>query len=212
MATSKNSPLVSFIQENQEKLYRIAYAHVKNRDAALDLVHTSIVKALQKQHTLRNQECVRTWFYRILVNECMSYFRRQSRVVYLADLGDNLMPPPQANYAQNVSLHITHYETSFTAYQTDYYYTVDLDGEQVLTLKDWFGDNYRQIVADSIRASLSQWSQKQQHQLLPNLDLDSLITEDRSFYLNEQGQAVVVFDKYELANGAAGRPEFVITQ
>lgn len=69
MATSKNSPLVSFIQENQEKLYRIAYAHVKNRDAALDLVHTSIVKALQKQHTLRNQECVRTWFYRILVNE-----------------------------------------------------------------------------------------------------------------------------------------------
>lgn len=100
MATSKNSPLVSFIQENQEKLYRIAYAHVKNRDAALDLVHTSIVKALQKQHTLRNQECVRTWFYRILVNECMSYFRKQSRVVYLADLDDNLMPPPPANYGQ----------------------------------------------------------------------------------------------------------------
>ena len=87
MATSKNSPLVSFIQENQEKLYRIAYAHVKNRDAALDLVHTSIVKALQKQHTLRNQEC-------------MSYFRKQSRVVYLADLDDNLMPPPPANYGQ----------------------------------------------------------------------------------------------------------------
>lgn len=113
---------------------------------------------------------------------------------------------------QYVSLHISHYETSFTAYQTDYYYTVDLDGEQVLTLKDWFGDDYQQIVANSIRTSISQWSQEQQQQLFPNLDLESLITEDRSFYLNEQGQVVVVFDKYELACGAAGRPEFVITQ
>lgn len=96
MDAHEDTPLISFIQENQEKLYRIAYAHVKNRDDALDLVHTSIVKALQKQNTLRNQACVRTWFYRILVNECMTYFRKKSRLVYLADLGGHV-PVPTAH-------------------------------------------------------------------------------------------------------------------
>ena len=104
MDTNKDSPLVSFIQENQEKLYRIAYAHVKNRDDALDLVHTSIVKALQKQHTLRNQECVRTWFYRILVNECMTHFRKKSRLIYLAELGDELLPSTQQRPEQETYL------------------------------------------------------------------------------------------------------------
>ena len=85
-----DSPLIAFIQENQEKFYRIAYAHVKNRDDALDLVHTSIVKALQKQHTLRKQDGMRTGFYRILINECMTYFRKRSRLIYLADLGEDL--------------------------------------------------------------------------------------------------------------------------
>lgn len=100
----KDSPLVSFIQENQEKLYCIAYAHVKNRDDALDLVHTSIVKALQKQHTLRNQECVRTWFYRILVNECITHFRKKSKLIYLADLSDDLLPSLEERREQDTYL------------------------------------------------------------------------------------------------------------
>lgn len=104
MDANQDTPLVSFIQENQEKLYRIAYAHVKNQDDALDLVHTSIVKALQKQHTLRNQECVRTWFYRILVNECMTYFRKKSRLIYLADLGDQLLNTPAQTHGQDAYL------------------------------------------------------------------------------------------------------------
>lgn len=104
MDATQDSPLISFIQENQEKLYRIAYAHVKNQDDALDLVHSSIVKALQKQHTLRNQECVRTWFYRILVNECMTYFRKKSRLIYLADIGDKLQETSTQPHGQDTYL------------------------------------------------------------------------------------------------------------
>lgn len=114
--------------------------------------------------------------------------------------------------SQYVSLHICHYESAFAAYQTDYYYTLDLESEKMLTLKDWFGNDYQQIVADSIRRTISTWSAEEQRELWTDITLEDLITEQRSFYLNEDGQAVVVFDKYELACGAAGRPEFVITQ
>lgn len=111
---------------------------------------------------------------------------------------------------QYVSLHIYHYETAIAAYQSDYYYTLDLESEKILTLKDWFGSNYKEIVADSIRRTILTWPSDQQRELWPDITLEDLITESRSFYLNQEGQAVVVFDKYELACGAAGRPEFVI--
>lgn len=114
--------------------------------------------------------------------------------------------------SQYVSLHIYHYETAIAAYQTDYYYTLDLDSEKVLTLKDWFGNDYKRIVADSIRNTILTWPPEDQRELWTDINLEDLITEQRSFYLNEDGQAVVVFDKYELACGAAGRPEFVISQ
>ena len=113
--------------------------------------------------------------------------------------------------SQYVSLHIYHYETAIAAYQTDYYYTLDLESEKILTLKDWFGNDYKQIVADSIRRTILTWSAEEQRELWTDINLEDLITENRSFYLNEDGQAVVVFDKYELACGAAGRPEFVIS-
>lgn len=111
---------------------------------------------------------------------------------------------------QYVSLHIYHYETAFSAYQSDYYYTLDLESEKILTLKDWFGSSYKDLAAESIRRTILTWTPEQQ-QLWPDITLEDLITENRSFYLNQDGQAVVVFDKYELACGAAGRLEFVVT-
>ena len=36
------------------------------------------------------------------------------------------------------------------------------------------------------------------------------ISENTHFYINEAGNPVVVFDKYEVAPGAMGRPEFEI--
>ena len=36
------------------------------------------------------------------------------------------------------------------------------------------------------------------------------ISEDQNFYLNSDNQLVICFDKYEVAAGAQGSPEFVI--
>jgi len=77
--------LSDYIVAHQEEFYRLAYSYVKNRDAALDVVQESIVKALAKSDTLRRPEYLKTWFYRILLNESMNHHRRAKRLVPLED-------------------------------------------------------------------------------------------------------------------------------
>lgn len=84
--------LAFYIESNQERFYRIAYTYVKNREDALDIVHNAIVKALQSYGTLRNPAYAHTWFYRILVNESVSFLRKNRRTLSLEALS---MPPSE---------------------------------------------------------------------------------------------------------------------
>lgn len=69
--------LTQYVQTNQDKLYRLAYHYVKEEQLALDMIQDAIVKALTKIHTLKNPEYVKTWFYRILINECLTNIRKK---------------------------------------------------------------------------------------------------------------------------------------
>lgn len=80
--------LTSYIRENQAYFYRLAYHYVGDRDLAMDLVQDAIVKALQHWESLREPEAVRSWFYRILVRECLSFLRQNRRVIYLPEPPD----------------------------------------------------------------------------------------------------------------------------
>ena len=76
MPNLKQDTLVEFIRDNQDKFYRLAYGYVHDRETALDMVQDAIIRALEKVAFLRNPEYIRTWFYRILVNVCLSHLRR----------------------------------------------------------------------------------------------------------------------------------------
>lgn len=78
---STHQQMVDYLVSGQADFYRLAFSYVKNRDAALDVVQESIVKALSKSDTLRETAYLKTWFYRILLNESMNYFRRGRRLV-----------------------------------------------------------------------------------------------------------------------------------
>lgn len=82
------SYLVNFIESNQDKFYRIAFSYVKNREDALDIVYEAIVKALQKRETVRHAEYLSTWFYRILTNECLGFFRKNKKMIVSDAVGD----------------------------------------------------------------------------------------------------------------------------
>lgn len=71
--------LTEYIIENQQKFYRIAYSYVKDKDRALDIVQNMICKVFEKRHTLKNKNAVKTWVYRILINECLDTVRKEKR-------------------------------------------------------------------------------------------------------------------------------------
>lgn len=84
--------LIGLIKANKEKYYRVAFSYVKNKEDALDIVHDAIVKALQKINGLRNKEYLETWFYRILINESISFVRKSKNIIYLDELPDSQLP------------------------------------------------------------------------------------------------------------------------
>lgn len=67
---------VQYIIENQNKFYRLAYSYVREEQAALDIVQNAVCRALEGCFGLKNPLALRTWFYRILVNEALQYLRR----------------------------------------------------------------------------------------------------------------------------------------
>lgn len=77
--------VIKFIEENQNRLYRMAYGYMKNEQDALDAVHDAIVKILQNKDKIRRGEYFETWAYRILINECLMALRKQKHVLTLYD-------------------------------------------------------------------------------------------------------------------------------
>ena len=96
--------LNAYIVSHQEDFYRLAFSYVKNRDAALDVVQESIVRALSKSDSLRQPEYLKTWFYRILLNASRNHYRRNKRLVPLEDsVADG--PAPAGDPAERLDLY-----------------------------------------------------------------------------------------------------------
>ena len=104
--------LICYIKNNQEKLYRIAFSYSKNEEEALDIVQEAITKALKNINKLKQTEYVKTWFYRILINECLQYIKRNKRIITceLSEIENQIesknMSPDELdvyNYVQNLN-------------------------------------------------------------------------------------------------------------
>ena len=73
--------LIDYVKDNQEKLYRIAFSYSKNEESALDIVQEAITRALKNISKLKEEKYVKTWFYRILINECLQYIKKNKRII-----------------------------------------------------------------------------------------------------------------------------------
>ena len=81
MAADMYEKLTAYIIDGQQQFYRVAYTHVGEREAALDVIQNAICKALENYGSLRNEGAMKTWFYRILINECWNYLRKNKREI-----------------------------------------------------------------------------------------------------------------------------------
>lgn len=87
--------VIIYIVENQDNFYRLAFSYVRDKEDALDIVQNAICKALENYGGLKDLGALRTWFYRILVNESVSYIRRHGKEIQCEEAG-KLMEEKQA--------------------------------------------------------------------------------------------------------------------
>ena len=78
-------------------------------------------------------------------------------------------------------------------------------------MRDFLGEQYQDIVYEQISEQIPKLDEFTKSMLFPEVDIKNLIDENRKFYIAEDGVTLmVVFEKYEIAAGAAGQIEFPI--
>lgn len=90
------------------------------------------------------------------------------------------------------------------------YYNLDLDTGAEVTLKDLLGDDYEKVANESIRSQIAERERQGAVFFPEEAGGFSGISENTQFYINANHNPVIVFAKYEIANGAAGEIEFEI--
>ncbi len=101
-----------------------------------------------------------------------------------------------------------------------HYYNLNLDTDKEITLKDLLGDDYINICNESIKKQIEQRMAEDENNLYFGFGGDDTmqeagfktISDDTPFYINENGNPVIVFEKYEIAPGYMGYQEFEITK
>lgn len=97
-----------------------------------------------------------------------------------------------------------------TAYNKSRYYNIDVNTGKMVSLADFLGADYIAAANESIRQQLSQRREAGEIFWTEEEGGFSGITEDAKFYVNETGNPVIVFEKYEIAPGSSGEIEFEI--
>ena len=76
---SKDAVISEILTTDYAMLYRIAFSYVRNEADAQDIVQESAYKAIYNAGKLKKPEYARTWICRIVINEAVSYLRKQKK-------------------------------------------------------------------------------------------------------------------------------------
>jgi RNA polymerase sigma-70 factor, ECF subfamily len=69
------------IQDEKNKLYRMAFIYVKNENDALDILQETIYKAFISIHSLKDPQYFSTWMMKILINNSLDFLKKRDRVI-----------------------------------------------------------------------------------------------------------------------------------
>lgn len=103
------------------------------------------------------------------------------------------------------------YNSVAAVYASYNYYNIDVATNKALTLEDILGKDYVEKATKVVRSAFEEGKNKEDSLYFEDVFTDDWkVREDIDFYIDESGNVVIVFDKYEIAAGAAGRLEFKI--
>lgn len=95
----KKEKLGEIILASQESMYHVAKTLLRSDADCADAIGEAIVKAFSRLDSLRSDKYAKTWLTRIVINECYSHLRRQSRVVSLEDYSPLDIPADSRSYS-----------------------------------------------------------------------------------------------------------------
>jgi|SRR5690606_32055092 len=85
-------------QANSKKIYHLCYGYTNDEDSANDLLQETFIKVWQNLDKFRNQSMISTWIYRIAVNTCLTYLKKENR-----QQKDELTPNIIENHKEDIS-------------------------------------------------------------------------------------------------------------
>jgi len=62
-----------------ESMYRIAYTYVRNEDDALDIVQDSAYKAIKNADSVKSEQYIETWIFKIVMNSAIDLLKKHKR-------------------------------------------------------------------------------------------------------------------------------------
>jgi RNA polymerase sigma-70 factor (TIGR02954 family) len=71
----------SLISEDKERLYRIAFAYLKNESESLEALQELTCRAYMKLRKLKEPKYFRTWLIRILIHYCIDEQKRKRKLL-----------------------------------------------------------------------------------------------------------------------------------
>ncbi len=80
---------ISFITENKEMLYRVAYGYLHDETKSIDAVDEAVYQGYAHRHDLREPKYLKTWVIRILINECLKIIRSNKREINIDVFPEN---------------------------------------------------------------------------------------------------------------------------
>lgn len=93
---------ITFITENKEMLYRVAFGYLHDENKSLDAVDEAVYQGYCHIHDLREPQYLKTWVTRILINECLKIIRNDKREFNMDVLPEN----PQNSGEDSIHLKI----------------------------------------------------------------------------------------------------------
>ena len=112
---------------------------------------------------------------------------------------------------QYLSFILTETETRASAYTELYTYNIDLQAGREITLRDVLGPDYMALANAAVEEGIAaRLAADPEASFFRGENGFTSIDEDQAFYLNEAGNPVVIFEKYAIAPGYMGQPEFEV--
>jgi RNA polymerase sigma factor (sigma-70 family) len=84
--------LAELLERYGREIQGLAYLILRNRSAAEDVVVDTLLTALDRADTLRNDDALRPWLLRVATNRALAVRRSEARVVTLTVVPDQAAP------------------------------------------------------------------------------------------------------------------------